>query len=94
MSKGTWQRFGDLLMSAAAVAIVVIVLVAADVRVRDQARSMVRNAQHSTVASATSEVRTVSSVLLLSARNRSLDHGPVVVFVAVAAVLVLFMARS
>jgi hypothetical protein len=94
MSKGPWHRFGDLLMSAAAVAIVVIVLVAADVRVRDQARSMVTNAKHSTVASATAEVRGVSSILLLSAKNRSLDHGPVVVFVAVAAVLVLFMARS
>ena len=94
MSKGTWQKYGDLLMSIAAVAIVVIVLIAADVRVRDQARSMARHASHSTVSSATSEVRNVSSVLLLSARNRSLDHGPVVVFVAVAAVLVLFMARS
>ncbi|HEY6360661.1 MAG TPA: hypothetical protein VIX63_06130 [Vicinamibacterales bacterium] len=94
MAKGTWQRFGDLLMSAAAVAIVVIVLVAADVRVRDQARSMATHASHSTVGSATAEVRNVSSVLYLSAKNRSLDHGPVVVFVAVAAILVLFMARS
>jgi hypothetical protein len=94
MTKRAWRRCGDVLISAAAVTFVVIVLVVADVRVREQAQSLVRTAPSYTVASAGAQVRDVGSVLYLAAQSRSLDHGPVVVFVAAAAILVLFMARS
>jgi hypothetical protein len=93
MTKSTWRACSDALISASAVAIVLIVIVAADARVREQARSLVDTAPSYTVASASAEVRRVGSVLWLSARERSLDHGPVVVFVATAAVLLLCMMR-
>jgi hypothetical protein len=94
MDKRAWRGFGDVLLSAAAVAIVVTVLVVADARVRDQARRIADQAPRLTVTSASTEIRSVGSVIYRSAKSRSLDHGPVVVFVAVAAVLVFFMARS
>jgi hypothetical protein len=94
MTKSTWRTCTDALISASAVAIVVVAIVAADARVREQAQSMIRTAPSYTVASATQEARNVGSILWRSAMSRSLDHGPVVVFVAAAAVLVLCMVRS
>ena len=93
MTKSTWRTCSDALVSASAVAIVLIVIVAADARVRDHARSLVDTAPSYTVASASAEVRRVGSVLWLSAKERSLDRGPVMVFVATAAVLLLCMLR-
>jgi hypothetical protein len=94
MSKRAWRTCGELLMSAAAVAIVVVVLLAADVRVREQAQSLARTAPSYTVSSAGAQIRDVGSILFMAAETRSLDHGPVVVFVAAAVILVVFMARS
>ena len=61
MSKGTWQRFGDLLMSAAAVAIVVIVLVAADVRLDEQ--TLVTRAVRANVRASVDHLRHGSEIL-------------------------------
>ena len=90
---GLWRTCSDALVSAGAIAIVLIVIVAADARVRERAQLMVSTAPSYTVASASAEIRRVGSVLWLSARERSLDHGPVVVFVATAGVLLLCMMR-
>jgi hypothetical protein len=94
MTKSAWRTCTDALISVSAVAIVVVAIVTADARVREQAQSTIRTASSYSVASATAEARSVGSVLWRSAKSRSLDHGPVVVFVAAAAVLVLCMVRS
>ena len=87
----TW---GDALISAAAIAIVVVVIIASDIRVREQAQRMVVAASSTSVAGASAQVRELGRVIFLSAKEQSLDHGPVLVFVTVAAVLVLGMAKS
>lgn len=94
MTRNAWRTCTDALISASAVAIVVIAIVAADARVREQAQSMIQTAPSYTVASATREARNVGSIVWRSAMSRSLDHGPVVVFVVAAGVLVLCMVRS
>ena len=85
---------GDALLSATAIGIVLIVLVVADDRVRDHVNSITMTAPQITLGAVGAEVREVTSVLILSAKTQSLEHGPVVVFVTVAAVLVLAMVRS
>jgi hypothetical protein len=82
------------LLSATAIGIVLIVLVVADDRVRDHVNSITMTAPQITLGAVSAEVREVTSVLILSAKTQSLEHGPVVVFVTVAAVLVLAMVRS
>jgi hypothetical protein len=94
MTKSTWRTCTDALISVSAIAVVMIAIVAADARVRERAQSMIRTAPAYTVGSATADARSIGSILWRSAKSRSLDHGPVVVFVAAAAVLVLCMVRS
>ena len=94
MTRSAWRTFGDALISAGAVAIVLIVIVTADARVRERAQEVVSTASSYTVASVTADVRGVGSVLWLSAKERSLDRGPVVVFVAAAGILLLCMTRG
>ena len=90
-----WRRAcADALLSAAAMAIVLIVLVAADVRVRERARALVATPPGVMLSGADAQVRDVAAVLILSAKTQSIEHGPVVVFVTGAAVLVLAMVRS
>ena len=94
MSQRVRRACGDALLSATAIAIVLIVLVAADGRVRDQLRALTTSAPTVTLAAAGAQLREATSVLILSVKTQSLEHGPVVVFVTVAAVLVLAMVRS
>lgn len=94
MTKRARYTWSDALISMAAIAIVVVVIVASDIRVREQAERMVVAASSSSVAGASTQVRDLARVLFLSAKEQSLDHGPVLVFVTVAVVLVLGMAKS
>jgi hypothetical protein len=94
MTTRTRRTFTDALISVGTMAIVLIAIAAADVRVRERAQAVVRTAPSYTVASATAEARRIGSVLWLSAKERSLDHGPVLVFAAAAGVLLLCMMRS
>ena len=81
-------------MSAGTVAILLLVLVAFDDRVRDQFSRRV--AAHPTVALAGvwRQLGDIGAVVVSAARDQSLGHAPLLIFALAAAVLVLFMLRT
>ena len=88
------RAFGDALISAAALVVLLVGLVAIDDRVRDRVLSVIRTGEvSSSVGSVTSVANDVAGVLLMAARDQSLDHAPLAVFVVAATALVLAMLR-
>jgi len=85
--------FKDALISSAALIILLIALVAIDRRVRERVDLAVRGDLSSDVRSATSMANEVAGVIMIAARDQSIDHAPMVVFVFAATVLVLGMLR-
>ena len=85
--------FKDALISGAALIILLIALVAIDHRVRDRVEAALQGDLSSEVRSATSMASEVASVVVIAARDQSIDHAPMVVFVFAATVLVLGMLR-
>ena len=71
---------------------VLIALMSIDARVREQVRSVV--ASTSEVQNAGTRLADVGAVLFDAARTQSIDHAPMVIFIAAATVLVLFMVRA
>jgi len=88
------RAFGDALISVAALVILLAVLVAVDGRVRDQVVGMVSHDAWSSDASRVqAQLRSVTSVILRTAKDQSIDHAPLVVFVVAGTALVLAMLR-
>ena len=85
--------FKDALISGAALIILLIALVAIDHRVRERVEAAVQGDLSSDVRSATSMANEVAGVIMIAARDQSIDHAPMVVFVFAATVLVLGMLR-
>ena len=87
------RAFNGALMSAGAVVILVLVLVALDERVRDQIWR--RGATPAVeLAGVTHQVDHLTHVMVIAARDQSLAHAPMVVFSVAAGILVLFMLRT
>jgi hypothetical protein len=84
--------WSDALISGGVVVFVLLTLMSIDVRVREQVRSVLGTT--SSVQAAGGRISEVGSVLFEAARTQSLDHGPMIIFIAAATVLLLFMARS
>ena len=88
------QLFKDALVSAGALLIVVIALTAIDGRVRAQVGAAVSGAASpQAVASAGGKVRYLAGVITSAAREQSINHAPMVIFVVAATVLVTFTLR-
>jgi hypothetical protein len=85
--------FKDALISGAALIILLIGLTAIDHRVRARVEAAVQGDLSSDVRTATSMASEVAGVVVLAARDQSIDHAPMVVFVFAATVLVLGMLR-
>jgi hypothetical protein len=88
------RRFNDALVSAGALLIVLVALMAVDGRVRNQVTSAVTgvSSPHAVAASG-GKVRYVAGVVVSAAREQSIEHAPMVIFVVAASVLVTFMLR-
>lgn len=85
----------DALISAGALALVLIVLVSIDDRVREHYASIVRStASPAGLTAVGVQIRDAGAVTLLVAKDRSVEHAPVAIFVAAAAMLVVFMLRT
>jgi hypothetical protein len=89
------RAFGDALISMGALGAVLLALVAVDERVREQLTLRFGN------SSASSELehvgrgaRELVAVVIQAAKDQSLDHAPLMIFVLAASVLVLFMLRT
>ena len=88
------RAFREALMSAGTVAILLLVLVAADDRVRDQISRRVVTRPTAELASAGRQLSDFTTVIVSAARDQSLGHAPLLIFTLAAAVLVLFMLRT
>ena len=82
----------DALASAGVLGIVLVTLMSIDVRVREQVRNVVASSSH--VGDTGGKIGEIGAVLFEAARTQSIDHGPMIIFIAAASVLVLFMVRT
>jgi hypothetical protein len=88
------RGFREALMSVGTVAVLVLVLVAVDDRVRERLSEQVTAHPSVEVASMGRQVRDFTSVIAQSARHQSIGHVSMLMFTLAAAVLVLFMLRT
>jgi hypothetical protein len=88
------RAFGEALMSAGTVAVLLIALVAVDDRVREQISQRFMTRPSVELASTGHQIGNLTSVIAQAARHQSLEHAPLLIFALAAAVLVLFMLRT
>lgn len=81
----------DALISGGALVILAITLMSVDARVRDQ---VVSTARTTSVSEAGHRVGDLGSTLLLAARDQTVEHAPLAIFVVAGAILFLFMVRT
>lgn len=92
---GIRRALNEAMISIGAVLLLLAILVAVDGRVREQVslRFSPHGAQ-AQIEQAGSQVHDVLSVVFEAARDQSLEHAPMMIFVLAASVLVAFMLRT
>ena len=89
------RAIGDALISVASLCALIALLAAFDVRVRQQILMRVSAGQPAAqAANAEATVRNLASAVFVAARDQSIAHAPLVIFVLAATVLFLFMLRT
>ena len=86
------MKLRQILMSASGLAVVLAILAAADQRVRDEFSRLLWASDG--IASWDSRLLGFGDALGAALKYQSLENGTLMVFAAVAAVLVLFMVRA
>ena len=87
------RALGDAVITVAALALLLTMLVSVDPRVREQVGSALGNPGPS-ISAVGRQLREVSNVALTAAQDQSLANAPMVIFGLAAIVLVLFMLRT
>ena len=89
------KAFSDAAISIGALAVLLALLISVDQRVREQVslRFNTDTAQ-SEVKDAAGHVRDVAMVLVDAARDQTIAHAPMMIFVSAATVLMVFMLRT
>ena len=87
---------GDVVLSACALSVLLVLLMAFDSQVRDQVRSRFEAPARASadVLAAGAQARTLADVLIESVKVQSRQHGPLMVMVVAGTVLTLFMLRT
>ena len=88
------RAVGDALMSVAALAVLITILAAMDERMRKEVMLRVNGDASAQIASATATVNSLAAVVIDAVRDQSIEHAPLVIFVLLAGVLLLFMLRT
>jgi hypothetical protein len=88
------RAFGEALLSAGTVAVVLLVLVGVDDRVRSELTQRFMSNPTQEIASAGQHAQHLTTVIAIAAREQSLAHAPMLIFALAATVLVLFMLRT
>jgi hypothetical protein len=89
------HAFNDILLSAGALSVLLLALIAVDDRVRDQISLRISSARTAAqLIEAGTQVQDFFTVVADAARTQSLEHAPLMLFVFVGTVLVLFMIRT
>jgi hypothetical protein len=86
--------FSDALVSTAAVGSLLLVLIAADDRVRDQVHRLGAANASTAFAQAGVQLHDALTIVMETARDQGLEHAPLLIFVLVATVLLLAMSRT
>jgi hypothetical protein len=86
--------YREALMSAGTLAILLLVLIAFDDRVRDQVSRRVIAHPSQELASVGRQAGNLTNAIAVVARDQSRGHGPLLIFTLAAGVLVLFMLRT
>jgi hypothetical protein len=84
----------EALLSAATLALVLLVLVSIDDRVRGEFRSRFAAGPSHQLVTAGNEAHTLTAMVAQVARDQALAHAPLVIFATAATVLVVFMLRT
>lgn len=69
-------------------------LIAVDDRVGRHVRALFSHTPAGEVGEVTTRVHALGQAIVMAARDQSIDHAPMLVFTAVAIVLVFFMVRT
>ena len=89
------RAIGDALISVGALCALIGLLAAFDPRVREQISMRLSPGQPAAqVAGAEATVRNLVSVVFVAARDQSIEHAPLVIFVLLAMALFVFMLRT
>jgi len=91
----TKRAIGDAVMSVGALCVLFVLLVSFNAPLREEVSRRI-GAGRPTVQAANmgATVRNVASVLFVAARDQSIEHAPLVIFVMAAIVLFMFMLRT
>jgi hypothetical protein len=84
----------EALMSAATVALVLLVLVSFDDRVRSEIGVRFGGNPTHQLSAAGQQAQTLTAVITDAARDQSVAHAPLLIFAVASTVLVLFMLRT
>lgn len=87
------RTVSDFLISAAALVTLIVILAAFDGRVREQL-TLRMDSPSEQVTGAGVAAREIAYVVFDAARDQTIEHAPLVIFVVVATVLLLFMLRT
>lgn len=95
MSVLTKRAIGDAAISVGALCVLIVLLISFNAPLREEVARRI-GAGRPTVQAANMEatVRNVASVLFIAARDQSIEHAPLVIFVMAAVVLFAFMLRT
>jgi hypothetical protein len=85
---------GEWLMSAAALGVVGLTMMAVDDRVREQVALRLGTDPSVQLSTAGAHVRNLATVMLEALHDQSSEHAPLLIFVLAAIVLVLVMLRT
>ena len=80
-------------MSAGALAVILLILVSFDGRVREQVQLRL-SSPSAVVSEASHGLKSLSSVIMDALREQSLDRAPLLIFVFGAVMLLLFMLKT
>jgi len=88
------RAFGHALLSVGAIAIVLLVLVGVDERVRQQIELRFSDSPTAELSQASQQVRDLTTVVVEAIHDQSIEHAPLLIFVLGASVLFLLMLRT
>ncbi len=87
------HALNDAAMTLSALLVLLLALVAIDDRVREQIALRIHAGPTAQITGLGSRLGDVVAILAVAARNQSIEHAPLMIFVLAASVLVLFMLR-
>ena len=95
MSVVTKRAIGDAAMSVGALCVLIVLLIGFNTPLREEVSRRIGAGRPGVqAANMESTVRNVASVLFVAARDQSIEHAPLVIFVFAAIVLFMFMLRT